>query len=118
MEINNCMECNKTLRGRADKKFCTSSCRNSYHNRKKGYSTQMVRDINRVLRKNRKILLQSNPYGKTQISKKQLSARGFDFNYYTNTLQDLTGDQYYFCYDQGYIMEENDRYLLIDRKTI
>jgi len=116
MAEKKCMECERRVRGRADKKFCSAICRNTYHNRKNGYTTHMVRKINKVLRRNRAILLQYGPMGKTSISGKQLSARGFDFQYYTSRGEDPNGKAYYFCYDQGYVMEGEDRYLLIEQK--
>ena len=118
MEMNNCPECGNTLRGRIDKKFCSSLCRNSYHNRKRGYATRVVRDINRVLKKNRNILLQFNPEGTALISEKQLSSRGFNFDYYTSRFQVKPGDEYTFCYDQGYMREEEGKYKLIDRRSV
>jgi hypothetical protein len=34
-EIKKCLACNKTLRGRADKKFCDDYCRSNYNNLQK-----------------------------------------------------------------------------------
>ena len=76
----------------------------------------MVRDINRVLRKNRNILMQCHAQGTAVISRKQLSSHGFDFNYFTSKIKGSKGE-YFFCYDQGYVMEGQDQYKLVDRKN-
>jgi hypothetical protein len=54
--IRKCLSCDKTLNGRADKKFCNDYCRNAYNNQLKSANSPVVRNINNVLIKNRRIL--------------------------------------------------------------
>ena len=64
METTNekkCIECNKLLKGRADKKFCDDLCRNSYNNKLNSDTNGYVRNINNTLRKNRRILEETLP---------------------------------------------------------
>ncbi|QQS50103.1 MAG: DUF2116 family Zn-ribbon domain-containing protein [Bacteroidota bacterium] len=116
-EKRNCPVCGDALTGRIDKKFCSDQCRNTFNNQAKGYSTGYVREINAILRKNRKILEDLNPNGKTKVHKSQLSRNGFDFNYFTNIYTTKSGNTYYFCYEQGYLALENNYYALVTREN-
>ena len=115
MEEKKCPECSKSIRGRADKKFCSAICRNTYHNRKNGHATRVVRKINGVLRKNRSILVQFAPQSTHRVSGRQLISMGFDFNYYTNKVTSDDGKAYFYCYDLGYVREGKDEYKLVQR---
>ncbi len=74
-----------------------------------------MRNINNVLRRNRRILeglLTRVKDGKTKVSEKKIQEMGFIFNFYTHTQTSKSGAQYYFCYDYGY-MPLSDHYLMI-----
>jgi predicted nucleic acid-binding Zn ribbon protein len=103
----NCLECGETLRGRSDKKFCSDQCRTSYNNQLKQETNSLVKKITYTLRKNRRILSDLNPNGKTKIHKKTLMDMGFNFNYYTNMYRTKNGNTYYFCFEQGYLLIDN-----------
>ena len=79
-----CLECHETLLGRKDQKFCSDYCRNSYNNKLNEDSNKAVRNINRILRKNRRILSNLNPHGKSKVHLIQLAELGFNFHYFTN----------------------------------
>ena len=51
-----CLSCGSTVKGRADKKFCNDYCRNEYNNGLKSSTTNLVRNINNALGKNRRVL--------------------------------------------------------------
>lgn len=72
-----------------------------------------MRGINRILKRNRDILLSFNPEGKASVKKSKLQNSGFNFNYHTNSYTTKTGKTYYFCYDQGYLDLENDYFGLV-----
>ena len=79
-----CLNCGYELKGRSDQKYCSDACRNAYHNQLNGNTTNSIRNINNILRKNRRILEKFCPYEKSKSTKGQLSADGFNFNYHTN----------------------------------
>ena len=56
MNQRHCHECNEALKGRKDQKFCSDYCRNTFNNRLNEDSNATVRKVNRILRKNRRIL--------------------------------------------------------------
>lgn len=113
---NQCLECSETFKGRSDKKFCSDACRNAYNNKFNKDATNLMRNVNRTLRKNRAILKELNPKGKTKSRKSTLLQHGFDFNYHTNIYTTKTGKHYYFCYEQGYLFLDNDYLALVERQ--
>lgn len=119
-ELNNrhCLNCEKVLRGRTDKKYCDDYCRNNYNNQLKSTKTNLVRNINNALGKNRRILenLFSDGEAMAKTTRDKLLQKGFQFKYFTHTYTNKKGNVYYFCYDLGYLPLENDWYLLVKRK--
>jgi len=111
-----CPECGDRIIGRADKKFCSDSCRNAHNNSNNRDGKNIVRTINNRLRKNYRILEELNPDEKTKTTKSKLSTLGFDFNYFTSIYTTKAGTVYYFVYDQGYLPLEGDYYALVKRK--
>lgn len=116
MEQRTCLECGEPLKGRADQKYCNDLCRNAYNNKKLSGSTNFMRKINRILKKNHSILEELNPTGKTTTFKSKLEKMDFNFDYYTNIYTTKTDRVYYFVYDQGYSELENNKYMLVKNK--
>ncbi len=116
MEDRFCLECGEPLRGRADQKFCNDLCRNAYNNKKAGAATNFMRKINRILKNNRSILDELNVEGKTTIFKTTLEKHGFNFNYFTHIYTTQNGKTYFFCYEQGYLELENNKFLLVKKE--
>jgi hypothetical protein len=74
-----------------------------------------MRNVNNKLRKNYRILSDLNTDGKTKTTRTKLMSKGFDFEFFTNILQTKTGNTYFYVYDQGYMILENDYYLLVKK---
>ncbi|MFT4753169.1 MAG: hypothetical protein ACI85Q_000707 [Salibacteraceae bacterium] len=113
---NTCLECEDPIKGRSDKKFCSDGCRNAYNSRFNKDTTNYMRNVNRILRKNRSILIKLNPKGKSKTTKKILIEQGFDFNHHTNTYTNKGGMTYYFCYEQAILPLDNDFFALVMRQ--
>lgn len=111
-----CLECGEPFKGRIDKKFCSDSCRVAYNNRLNSNDSNYIRNINNILRRNRRILMSMNPTGKSKVTYQNLKARGFDFNYFTSTYRTREGSQYFYCYEHGYLPIDKDLYLLVVKK--
>ena len=111
-----CLDCNQLVQGRKDKKFCNDLCRNNYNNKMNSDSSSFVKTVNGILRKNRKIIEDLNPSGKTKVKKAKMISAGFNFNYYTNVYKTKKGSTYYFCYDKGYLLLEADLCALVNRQ--
>jgi predicted nucleic acid-binding Zn ribbon protein len=111
-----CLECGVPFTGRSDKKFCSDQCRTTWYNRENADSTNYMRNVNRILRRNRKILADLNPTGKSKAGKVKMLEMGFNFHYFTNVYKTKTGNIYYFCYEQGYLPIEDNQFALVIRE--
>lgn len=110
-----CLECGSKISGRADKKFCSDQCRVSYNNKLNRDETAYMNNVTNILRKNRRVLLELNPTGKTKVNRDKLNEKGFDFTYFTSQYKTRDGVVYNFCYEQGYLPLENNWYLLVKK---
>lgn len=111
-----CPECGEIIKGRIDKKFCSDLCRNAYNNKLNADSTNHVRNINNILKRNRRIIEELAPEGKASVHKSKMNEKGFDFTYFTNIYKNKNGETYFFCYEYGYLPIKGDFYLLVKRK--
>lgn len=116
---NQCLYCGEELRGRADKKFCDSSCRNGYNNEKNSDSNKAMRNINRQLRKNRNLLFDLLPESEEmkKVHKDVLQKKGFSFRYITHIYTTKKGKSYHFVYDMGYLELGDDWLLIVKREN-
>ena len=116
MEERLCLDCREKLNGRSDKKFCDDQCRSNFNNRQQSENTEFMRRVNSILKRNRRILQELNPAGKIKLSRKKLLAKGFNFEFFTNIYTTQTGNNYYFCYESGYLMLDHDEVLLVRKE--
>ena len=97
-----CMECGESFKGRADKKFCSDMCRNSHNNKLNSDTNNYVRNLNNILRRNRRILEEFTPVETAKATRNKLNEKGFNFNYFTNTL--IAVDFFIFRFNRvGYV---------------
>jgi hypothetical protein len=111
-----CIECQVSFKGRIDKKFCSDQCRTVFNNRERSLENTYIKEVNSILKKNRRILLELNPEGKNRVSRDKLKSKGFDFSYFTSTYKTKDGAQYFYCYEQGYLPIEKEQCLLVIKK--
>jgi len=109
-----CLNCSETFIGRSDKKFCCVQCRNAFNNKIKRQNEKLIFDINKILRRNRKILKQFNPEGKTTIRTEYLRKLDFDFRYHTHTYTTKNNNEYHFCYEYGYYTIDDEKTLIVN----
>ncbi len=102
-----------------DKKFCDDYCRNSYNNRQALADGEQVKNINAILKKNRKILQEylGESAEMIQISKQKMMDAGFNFGYYTHHYTTKKGGVYTFVYEFGYLALEGERFLIVKRES-
>ena len=117
-EEKTCLECGEKIKGRADKKFCSDQCRITYNNKLNSDETNLVRNVNNTLRKNRRILMELNTTGKTRVAREKLLEKGFDFGYFTSTYTTKEGALYKYCYEQGYLEVDKNYFLLVVKKEL
>lgn len=116
--IKPCLSCGKPLRGRVDKKFCDDYCRNNFNNKQNSHQTNYVRQLNSILRKNRRILETMLPEKEEikKIHRDKLILEGFNFKYHTHQYQTQKGAVYHFIYEYGFLGLENNWILIVKRQ--
>jgi len=114
-----CLNCQKPIRGRADKKFCDDYCRNQYNNHLKSASNNCIRNINHALKKNRNILQNLLAEQETcRVTREKLLVSGFLFQYHTHTLSTRNrNNRYSFCYDYGYLSLDDGQFLIVKKRN-
>lgn len=117
MNPRKCLECSEVLQGRKDQKFCSDYCRNAYNNRLNEDCNAVVRRINRILRKNRRILADSLEKNQKIQPLNSLIEQGFNVHYHTGFYQTKKGDVYVFCYDLGYLKQSNNRCIVVEKSS-
>jgi hypothetical protein len=115
MENRKCLECCEQLRGRADQKFCSDQCRSSYNNKLYAEAQNLINSVNRILRKNYFILSEFIAEGKITTSRSELQKKGYRFEYFTCTSMSRSHRINYFCYDQGFREQQNNKVTLVRR---
>lgn len=113
-----CLNCGKTLKGRADKKFCDDYCRNNFNNRQNSDRNNLVRNINHTLARNRRLLETALPADEEmkKMPRQKLADAGFNFKYSTHQYQNQKGQTYFFVYEYGYLPLEGDWLLIVKQK--
>jgi len=102
LKSNKCTQCGKPIHGRIDKRFCDAYCRNVFNNKVKRKEEQNINEVNRTLRKNRKILKTLSPIGKSTVRKEVLEAMGYNFNIFSSMYRTSNGKIYYLSYEFGF----------------
>ena len=119
MEDRKCLECSRTIYGRKDKKFCDDSCRNNYNNHQNRENTNIIRKINRILKKNRQVLEEVSGLTDEKRTHKThreiLLNKGFRFDFLTSIYTTKEGKKYYYVYNYGYMDLGNDFFLIVKK---
>ncbi|WP_051394800.1 DUF2116 family Zn-ribbon domain-containing protein [Indibacter alkaliphilus] len=107
MELSkrHCQYCGSAIHGRSDKKFCNDACRSSYNNQRRDDDADEVKNIQYILRTNRKILMMVLEDGveTVKVPKERLSQLGFNFKYHTHHFQHSPSMNFWFCFDYGFL---------------
>lgn len=109
MRKRKCKFCNEPFIGRPDKKYCDNYCRSAYHNDRMREEFKQIRNINKLLRKNRTILKDFLSRGKHLVTYERLEELGFSFEHITK-IQNKDGKSYHYCYDLAYVEEGAGQY--------
>lgn len=118
-ETRNCPTCGKTVRGRADKKFCDDYCRNNYNNQLNSDTVNYVRNVNNILRRNRRILEEAmeGVEKATARSKAELARQGYRFDFFTSIFINKEKETYYYCYEYGFKEVDLEKCIIVRNKT-
>lgn len=118
-EARICPTCGSNVKGRADKRFCNDYCRNNYNNQLNSDSINYVRNVNNILRRNRRILEETmeGVEKATARSKAELAKKGYRFDFFTSIFTNKEKETYYYCYDYGYKEIEQEKCIIVRKKT-
>jgi predicted nucleic acid-binding Zn ribbon protein len=111
MSQKKCLDCGAFIHGRVDKKFCDDSCRINYHNQKYKAHMRGFREVESILRRNRRILAQFLHEGIQTPSEEMLEQAGFNFEYFTH--RDVNRPNRFFVYDLGVAKDSDEGYSLL-----
>ena len=115
-----CLHCQKEFRGRSDKKFCSTSCRNNYNYIQRKNTKNAVKAIDYILHRNRNILqslMGEKGRNKMMVDRLQLDQMGFNFNYITGIYKNSQNKLYHYVYDYAW-MQFSKQEIMIVRKKI
>lgn len=97
-----CKYCDEALIGRADKKYCNQYCKSAHQYEKRKLSEGIYLNIDRTLKKNRKILKAYNKNGFSTVRQNELIAQGFNPKFFTHYYKTKSKKVYLFCYEYGF----------------
>ncbi|MBK6363175.1 MAG: hypothetical protein IPN49_01545 [Saprospiraceae bacterium] len=113
-----CPECGEKIIGRRDKKFCSDQCRTAHFNKLNCDQNKCMKNINNILRQNRRILQNLKKGKATKISKLKLLSEGYKFPFLTEEFVTRSGKTIKFCYDYGYSEDENNMITIVNRNNL
>lgn len=112
-----CKICKKLIIGRTDKIFCSVKCKNFYHTNLRRVTRINAKEIDKILHRNRSILLEL--LGKNNFQKKVkrlvLAKKKFSFKYITHFNINKHGKMYHYVYDFAWMEFSDDEILIVRR---
>jgi hypothetical protein len=104
--VNLCLNCKEPIKkGRSDKKFCDSNCKDEYNNAAKIAEGKEISKINIILKNNRRALqgLFDEQKPDKKFKRELLVRAGFEFGFLTHVAVTKTkSNEITFCFDYGY----------------
>lgn len=98
-----CKNCNEEFKGRSNKKFCSSSCKNQFHNERNKEKNALFTALNKQLQKNYSVLNQTfEVYRSAPVKLDILEKQGFSVDFHTHTFNAPDGSRYTMVYDLGF----------------
>ena len=115
--VQECKVCAKTIKGRSDKIFCSTYCKNVYHKKLRYASKVAAIEINGYLKRNYAILLEVLGNNKTQIKvyRTLFEKKGFRFKYHTHFHVNSKGKTFFYVYDIAWMEFSDDEILVVRR---
>ena len=84
-----CQKCDTPFEGRANRQYCSTACKSAVNNERQLVKTKELIDTNKILRRNRRILMDLfDLFGSQPFERVLLDRKGFDANYLTSAEDD------------------------------
>lgn len=105
--------------GRSDKLFCSVKCKNYYHTNLRRVTNEAALKIDRILHRNRSILLEvlGKNLNRKKVSRLVLEQKKFRFNYLTHFHTNKESKVYHWVYDFAWMSFSDDTILIIRKRS-
>ena len=103
------MYCKSNLKGRSDKKYCNTTCKNAYSNPKYRERQKIFKHDEKQLHKNHEVLqmFYELSYGEEFIQIRPLYQQGFDPRFYIGTLDSKNAEEtVYIIFDFAFLFDK------------
>lgn len=116
MEPRLCRLCKQSFSGRADKIFCSATCKSQYHIKLNKVTHSASERIDKILHRNRSILLEimGKEGRRKMIDKKILDVKKFNWTYITHYHINSQNKMVHYVYDFSWMIF-SDQEVLIKR---
>ncbi|PWH85572.1 hypothetical protein [Brumimicrobium oceani] len=119
MNLKTCPNCEEEFEGRRNKKFCSVSCKNQFHNEEYRNANHTVINLNKTLLKNRVILKDLfKVYRSSAIPLTILEAHGFNSRFHTHLFNAPSGDRYTMVYEVGYKTSFDNQIHIVEMEDV
>ena len=111
-----CTLCKNELSGRSDKKFCSVACKTEYHEKLAKVTFAATQRIDKILHRNRSILLEIMGKNDTQkkVPRELLDQKKFNWHYITQYHINSQNKTVHYLYDFSWMIF-SDQEILIKR---
>ena len=118
MHKKKCRLCKSEFYGRTDKQFCSIKCKSEYHRKLRAVTQDATVEIDKILHRNRSILLEIMGKHKTQIKVPtiMLERKKFNFHYVTKYMKNSRGKMYNYVYDFAWMTFSDNEVLILRKK--
>lgn len=112
-----CKVCDQPVVGRTDKVFCSTACKNEYHVNLRRQTAEAVRRTDKILHRNRSILLEimGSNIRQKKVTKGTLDKKKFNYDYLTGYHINNQGKTYHIVYDYAWMKFSDGEVLIIKR---
>lgn len=109
-----CKMCPNTFTGRSDKIFCSAKCKTSYHEKLAKVTHQATIKIDKILHRNRSILLEimGKNGNQKKVSRVLLDSKKFHYGYLTHFHINSQNKMVYYVYDFSWMMFSDQEVLI------
>lgn len=109
-----CRLCKSSFSGRVDKLFCSVTCKSQYHIKLNKVTMDAANRIDRILHRNRSILLEIMGKDSNQklVNRAILDSKKFNFSYTTQFYAGNQNEVVNFIYDFSWILSDNQEVLI------
>jgi len=110
-----CPICKSPVKGRSDKRFCTSHCKSIYHHTLRKVTNDATAVTDGILHRNRSILLEllGKNRRKLKVGRRYLDQKKFNYDYLTGFHTNKHGKTVHHVYDFSWVIFSDQEILIL-----